>query len=212
MSLKAIVFDYGRVLSLSPTVADWERLASVFGVPVEQFQKPYWALRDRYDRATFSAETYWGGVADDLGKNISEEDIARLVVLDNTQWTRGNPQMLEFTWQAQHAGMKVGVLSNMQSDMLKAMRQKLPWLSRFDAQVYSCEVGVIKPEPESYHAILHDLDVPARDSLFLDDKQANIDGARAVGMHAEVFAGDMATVYEVTAELGLKLEMRKAAD
>ena len=32
------------------------------------------------------------------------------------------------------------------------------------------------------------------------------------GMHAEVFAGDMATVYEVTAELGLKLEMRKAAD
>ena len=210
--LKAIVFDYGRVLSLPPIDADWERLAAVFKVSVEQFQKPYWALRDRYDRATFTAETYWRGVAAELGKNVEEEDIARLVVLDNTQWMRENPEMLEFAWQAQNAGMKIGILSNMQTDMLKAMRQKLKWLWRFDAQVYTCEVGVIKPEPESYHAILHELDIPARESLFLDDKQANIDGARAVGMRAALFAGDMATVYEATAELGLALEMRKAAD
>lgn len=210
--LKAIVFDYGKVLTVPPTAADWERLAGVFGVPVERFQKPYWELRDRYDRATFTAETYWGGVASDLGKEISEEDVARLVVLDNTQWTRENPEMLEFAWQVQDAGLKIGILSNMQSDMLKAMRQKLPWLARFDAQVYTCEVGVIKPEPESYHAILHELDVPARNVLFLDDKQPNIDGARAVGMHAEIFEGDMAPVYAAAARLGLSLEMRKAAD
>ncbi len=212
MSLKGIVFDYGRVLSLSPTAADWARLASVFAVPVEKFQQPYWRLRDKYDRAIFTAESYWSGVGEQLGRPVTKEDIARLVALDNAQWTKENPEMLEFAWQAKEAGLKIGILSNMQVDMLAAMRQQLPWLSRFDAEIYSCEVRVIKPEAASYEAILTALGVRAEDSLFFDDKQVNIDGARAVGMHATLFEGEVATAYEAVERLGVPLAMRKAAD
>jgi putative hydrolase of the HAD superfamily len=210
--LKAIVFDYGKVLSRAPTPADWSSLAAFFGVSVEELQKPYWGLRDNYDRAVATAESYWGNVGAQLGKELSKEDVAQLVAMDNAQWTKENPEMLEFAWRAKEAGLKIGILSNMQFEMLAAMRERLPWLSRFDAQIYTCEVGVIKPEPESYMAILMALDMRAQDAIFFDDKQVNIDGARIVGMHAELFEGNVETAYSAVERLGSPLEYKKAAN
>jgi putative hydrolase of the HAD superfamily len=210
--LKAIIFDYGKVLTFPPTAEDWERLAAVFGVPVEKFQEQYWGLRDKYDRAVFTGDSYWRAVAEHLGKTITDEDVTKLVALDNAQWTHANPEMLDFAWRAKAAGLKIGILSNMQSDMLKAMREKLPWLARFDHQTYTCEVGAIKPEPESYFIELHALEVKPGEAIFFDDKQVNIDGARAVGMHATLFEGEMATVFEALEKLGVSLASQRVAD
>ncbi len=212
MQLKAIVFDYGKVLSLAPTDEDWARLASVFGVTSDELQQPYWDLRLDYDRAVYTGQTYWFAVAERLGKTISHADVHRLIAYDNEQWTTTNPEMLEFAGQAKAAGLKIGILSNMQSDMLLAMRQRLPWLGRFDAQIYTCEIGVVKPEPESYQAALAALHVSAGEALFFDDKQPNIDGARAVGIHAELFEGDVEMAYQAVERLGVTLAERKCAD
>lgn len=212
MQLKAIVFDYGKVLTVPPTPEDWARLASAFGVSAEQLQAPYWSLREDYDRAVYTGPSYWQTAAKQLGKTVAEEDIPRQIELDNTQWTHIHPEMLDFAWRAQEAGLKIGILSNMQGNMLAAMRRKLPWLDRFDAQVYSCEIGAIKPEPAAYHAVLRALGVKPGESLFFDDKQPNIDGARAVGMHAVLFEGNVDTAYTALDRLGFPLPERKAAD
>ena len=210
--MKAIVFDYGKVLTLSPTAADWKREAAVFNVSVGEFQKPYWGLREDYDRAVYTGESYWRAVSEHLGRCVSKDDVARLTALDNEQWTNANPAMLELAWRAKEAGLKIGILSNMQSDMLAFMRTKLDWLDRFDAQIYTCDIGAIKPEPESYHSVLKALDVKAEESLFFDDKQVNVDGAILVGMHARLFDGDVRKAYEAVEHLGVALAMRKAAD
>lgn len=210
--LKAIVFDYGKVLTLSPTPEDWERLAACFDASVEGLQKPYWRWRDAYDRAELNAETYWNAVAHDLGRKLTREGIEQLTQLDNTQWTNINAAMLEFAWRAQDAGLKIGILSNMQRDMLAAMRKKFAWLGRFDAQIYTCEIGRVKPEPEAYNSVLNAMGVAAEDALFLDDKQVNIDGARAVGMHALLFEGDIHSAYEAVDRLGKPLAVRETAE
>ena len=212
MQLKAILFDYGKVLSLSPTADDWARLGEVFGVSSEQLQEPYWDLRLDYDRAVYTGQTYWFAVAERLGKRISHADVHRLIALDNNQWTTTNPEMLEFAWQAKAAGLKIGILSNMQSDMLAAMKQRLSWLGRFDAQVYTCDIGAVKPEAEAYHAALAALRVSAGECLFFDDKEANVEGARAVGMHATLFEGNTETAYAAVERLGVTLAERKGAD
>jgi putative hydrolase of the HAD superfamily len=210
--LKAIVFDYGKVLTLPPTPADWNSMAAVFGVSADALQNPYWGLREDYDRAVYNAESYWRTVADQLGKQIADKDIEQLVALDNAQWTKENPEMLAFAWRAQAAGLKISILSNMQSDMLAAMRQKLAWLDRFDAQIYSCEIGAIKPEPKSYHVALKALGVAAAESVFFDDKQVNVDGARAVGMQAALFDGNVESVYETVEKLGMPRAARNSGN
>lgn len=203
--LKAIIFDYGKVLTLPPTADDWARLASVFGVSADALQSPYWDLRLDYDRAIYTANTYWEAVAKELGAGLTRSEISYLVECDNRQWMIENPEMLDLAWRAQEAGLKIAILSNMQRDMLAAMRKRLPWLDRFDVQIYSCEIGAVKPEPASYEAVLKALNIPAGAAIFFDDKQPNIEGARLVGLHAELFAGETATAYDALNALGVTL-------
>jgi putative hydrolase of the HAD superfamily len=179
---------------------------------VEALQRPYWGLREDYDRAVYNGASYWRTVGEQLGKTVANGQIEHLIALDNAQWTKENPEMLEFAWRAQQAGLKIGILSNMQSDMLAAMRKKLAWLDRFDVQMYTCEIGTIKPEPKSYHMTLKALGVEPAEALFFDDKQVNVDGAQAVGMHAALFEGHMETVYDALEKLGMPLAARNPAE
>jgi putative hydrolase of the HAD superfamily len=66
----------------------------------------------------------------------------------------------------------------------------------------SFEVGAVKPEPEIYLRCLSALGVSPEEALFVDDRAVNIEGARALGMHAVLFEGEDALAAEV-AGLGL---------
>jgi putative hydrolase of the HAD superfamily len=57
--------------------------------------------------------------------------------------------------------------------------------SRFDVTIFSCEVGIRKPDPPIYRAALEGLGVDARHALFVGDGGSDEHrGARAVGLRA----------------------------
>jgi HAD superfamily hydrolase (TIGR01509 family) len=66
----------------------------------------------------------------------------------------------------------------------------------------SCKTGVRKPAAAAYEAALAALGVPASQCLFIDDREVNCEGARAVGMHAVRFTSVTALEPEL-ARLGL---------
>jgi putative hydrolase of the HAD superfamily len=201
-SLRAVIFDYGRVLSLPPSDADWEAFAAATDLPVDTLHHRYWEFRDGYDRKEVSAADYWVKVA---GRELAENELIELVAMDDAQWTRVNDEMLHLARQLKEAGVKIAILSNMQTDMLKVMRAKFDWLPEFDVQMYSCEIGMVKPEREVYLECARRLGVEAAQSLFLDDKEKNVTGAAKAGMHALIFDGDMSVLENKLAELGVKL-------
>ncbi len=77
-------------------------------------------------------------------------------------------------------------------DTLRAtcMRRQLGYDELLAGAYYSCDLGVAKPEAAYFEAILADLGLPAAEVLFIDDTAANVDGARAVGLRAEVWHHD----------------------
>lgn len=182
--IHAVIFDYGKVLSLAPTAADWQRLAAAANMSVDRFQEPYWGFRDDYDRATLNAFDYWSKVVAVGGGKLDLAWQKRLTELDNQQWTIQNDGMVELSRRLRQAGIKTGILSNMQFDMLAAMRAKFPWLNEFDSQIYTCEIGVVKPDAEAYLHTCHALGCAPENTLFIDDKQPNIDGAVRAGLQA----------------------------
>jgi len=201
-SLRAVIFDYGRVLSLSPTEDDWFALATATELPLETLQHRYWEYRDTYDRKEVTAAEYWAKVA---GRELSENEITELISRDDAQWTRVNPDMLHLARQLKEAGLKIAILSNMQVDMLRVMRAKFEWLSDFDVQMYSCEVGMVKPSDEIYLECARRLGIDPKQALFLDDKDKNIAGAEAVGMHSLLFEGETSAAEKKVKELGVVL-------
>jgi HAD superfamily hydrolase (TIGR01509 family) len=48
--------------------------------------------------------------------------------------------------------------------------------------VISCEVGVSKPDPRIYQLCLDRLGLPAAETLFVDDRADNIEGAARIGL------------------------------
>jgi putative hydrolase of the HAD superfamily len=202
-SLRAVIFDYGRVLSLPPSDADWEALAAATDMPVDQLHHRYWEFRDAYDRKVVSAAKYWAQVA---GRELAENELIELIAMDDAQWTRVNDDMLHLARQLKEAGVKIAILSNMQTDMLKVMRAKFDWLGEFDVQMYSCEIGMVKPEREIYLDCSRRLGVEPAQALFLDDKDKNVTGAEKAGMHAMIFDGEMSVLEKKLTELGVKLD------
>ena len=202
-SLRAVIFDYGRVLSLPPSDTDWAAFAAATGLTLDTLHYRYWEHRDLYDRKEISAAEYWERVTGDI---IEGDGLAELIALDDAQWTRINPEMLGRARQLSDAGLKIAILSNMQVDMLRVMRSKFDWLDEFGVQMYSCEVGLVKPDPEVYLECLRRLNVQPKEALFLDDKQKNTAGAEAVGMHTLLFDGDIAAFDRKLKDLGVELD------
>lgn len=70
------------------------------------------------------------------------------------------------------------------------MKAHLPYDELFDAQFYSCDIGLAKPDPAYFTHVLETLGVRAEDVLFLDDTPANVESAARLGLRAELFLGD----------------------
>jgi 2-haloacid dehalogenase len=63
-------------------------------------------------------------------------------------------------------------------------KRKYPFLAGFDGVIVSGDERLLKPEPEIYNLLLSRYGLEAGDCIFIDDSKANVEGARAVGMHA----------------------------
>lgn len=185
--INAVILDYGEVLSHPPTAEEWSRMASLFHADRHQF-RPLWD-RNRldYDRGDLSLEAYWAKLAEETGTKLEPEQLRKLSQWDVEMWGHINTPMVEWLTQVRSSGVKTGLLSNMPVDMIRYARQQFSWLNLFDHQTFSAEVKLVKPDPAIYRHSLAGLGVAAGETLFVDDRTQNIEGARAVGMFAIQF-------------------------
>jgi putative hydrolase of the HAD superfamily len=63
----------------------------------------------------------------------------------------------------------------------------LPPESTFKGEFISCELKMLKPSRAFYEEVVRRIGFPAGELVFVDDNQANVDGARAVGMEARYY-------------------------
>jgi putative hydrolase of the HAD superfamily len=182
--IRAVLFDYGMVLSGPPDPAARIDMERILGVDEQTFQAAYWKHRDAYDRGTLSGLTYWEHVARDCHKPLNAVGIEMLIEADNALWTQPNHPMIAWAESLQRAGVKTGLLSNIGDAMEAGIRARFPWLDEFAHHTFSHQLGIAKPDPEIYRHATEGLNVPPGEILFIDDKQENIAAARSVGMFA----------------------------
>jgi putative hydrolase of the HAD superfamily len=187
MELQAVIFDYGEVLSGPPDQQAHRNLLAIAGVEEEAFEKAYWAHRLDYDADILNAQTYWQTVARDTGVRFTPKQIEQLIEQDAIMWMNLNPAMLAWIPRIKQAGFRLGILSNMGDGVLDYLRPRFSWLSQFDWLTWSCELGVVKPDPAIYLHTVKKLNVSPDRALFIDNLQKNIAGAEAIGLHAALF-------------------------
>ena len=184
--IKAVLFDYGNVLCMPQLESDLEAMSACLNAPLAPVKSAYWNLRDQFDLGAINGAAYWSKIAEQCGLTPAEEQILRLIELDNIGWSRPNPIMAEWAARLRENGISTAIVSNMPSDIRQYL-DTVEWLPGFDHYSYSCDLNSMKPDARIYEHTLQALNVEPRNALFIDDREVNVDAARQLGMHGFVF-------------------------
>jgi putative hydrolase of the HAD superfamily len=180
--IRAVILDFGEVLCHLPSAENIERLALLFQMDPRTFLPIYLETRAPYDRGDLLPGEYWHKFAEQAGVKITGDAIGQARELDLELWSHINDAMVLWVQQIHAAGYKTAILSNMPTDMATHVRKNFAWISHFDHHIFSGEVRSVKPEPEIYQHCINALGVQPSEALFIDDRDVNLEHARAAGI------------------------------
>jgi putative hydrolase of the HAD superfamily len=189
LALRAVVFDYGIVLTGPPSAEAWAVMQLITGLPEERFRPLFWANRHAYDEGKLTGITFWQKFLREAGLPADEEMVKELNRWDGRLWSVQDPVMVAWQHQIQQRGLKTAILSNMGDAVLASVEREFDWIHRFDVLVWSYQLGMAKPDPAIYRYTLGKLGTRPEDTLFIDDKIENVEGAQALGMVSILYTG-----------------------
>ena len=113
-----------------------------------------------------------------------------------------NEDMVAFIHDLKSAGLPIGILTNNVREFREMWWPLMDFENIFDTIVDSHEVKMRKPNPAIYHLTMERLGAKPERTAFLDDLLANVNAARALGMHGvhveEDSSGAIATARALT--------------
>jgi putative hydrolase of the HAD superfamily len=183
-----VVFDYGEVISRSPSAAARAALEALADVDPARFRTSYDAHRDGLDRGTTSIRDYWMLVAAETDGDWSEARIHELWVADFTGWISVDPQVFEVIADLHAGGTRIAMLSNAGFDFASPFRFS-PIARFFERMFVSAELLMLKPESDIYLEVVRELGITCGQMIFIDNKQVNVDGAVSLGITGHHFVG-----------------------
>jgi putative hydrolase of the HAD superfamily len=95
-------------------------------------------------------------------------------------------RMYGFVEMLKAKGFGIYLLSNASPDFHER-RSGIPALSLFDGVIISADHKLLKPEKEIYEKLYETFSLKPEECFFIDDVQANIDGAAATGMQGHCY-------------------------
>jgi len=188
LALRAVVFDYGMVLTGLPDPEAHAALLRITGLPLERFEPLYWAHRHAYDEGKLTGIAFWRKFLQEAGLPLDQQMAKELNRWDARLWTTQNPAMVAWQFALKQRGLLTAILSNMGDNVLASVEREFDWIHRFDVLVWSYQLGIAKPDPAIYRHTLTKLGVQPGETLFLDDKAENIEAARALGIQVIQFS------------------------
>ncbi|WP_299936879.1 HAD family phosphatase [uncultured Nitratireductor sp.] len=87
------------------------------------------------------------------------------------------------------AGHDVTMLTNFAADTYAEARRRYPFLEKPRGVTVSGEIGIIKPDRAIYDTHAGDFGLEPQATLFIDDSEKNVEGAKAAGWQAVHFTG-----------------------
>ena len=182
--IRALILDYGGVISEPQASKNVNNILEILNLEFQDFHEMYLKQRENYDNGQISGEEYWISILQHFNLNQNGSEINRLIQEDVKSWTKINDHMIQFIKKSRCKIHKLAILSNMTKDSLAYIRTHFQWLELFDVSIYSCELGINKPDKNIYEACLHKLAVLPNECLFVDDSVENVNGAIQIGMRA----------------------------
>jgi putative hydrolase of the HAD superfamily len=198
--IDAVVFDLGNVLVRVDEALGAGRLAARTGKTREEVERYFYGTPHaaEFGMGKMTRQVFYRTVAQDLGFDGPYEEFARIWAEVFTPI----PPMIALAEGLKGRVPRV-LLSNTNVIHIEHILETFPFVSEFDDQILSHEVGLLKPDEAIYRLALKRCGLTAEHTVFIDDLVANVEGARRVGMQAIHHQTPEQTRQELT-KLGIK--------
>ena len=191
MKYQAIIFDLFGTLANNFTTSEYEdalvRMASTLSLPSDVFRQAWFnTSRNRDPGAPQSCEAKVEYICSECGvqpegTQIGDAVQIRLNYIRHVMEPR--PDAVEVLRQLRENDYKIGLISDC-SHEIPVLWPEIPIASLIDVAIFSCSVGLRKPDPRIYELASEQLRVPLEQCLYVGDGGSHeLSGALKVGMH-----------------------------
>ncbi|EIG59959.1 MULTISPECIES: HAD-IA family hydrolase [Bradyrhizobium] len=210
MTIEAVIFDFGGVLTSSPFEA-FTRFETERGLPIDIIRRTNaanhlenaWA---KFERAEVDIDTFDHLFATEslaLGAEVRGRDVLPLLQGDL------RPEMVEALKRIK-AQFKTGcITNNLPANAIGSMTGRSLYVAEvmvlFDHVIESAKIGLRKPDPRIYQLMVEALKVDPKNCVYLDDLGVNLKPAREMGMTTIKVTSGAQAIAELEAATGLKL-------
>lgn len=177
---KNIVFDLGGVVfARDPRKFEPEFIKFFSYITLPEMPK-FW---EDYDRGVVTYDEVLVSLAD---YNKCDIELAKSNLRRSILTQESIPATRTLIEELKANDLKLYVLSNMSKEFIEFLREQ-PVYKNFDGEVVSCEEHVVKPEKEIYRRLIKRYGLKPSETLFIDDRKANIEAAQEERWHGYHF-------------------------
>jgi putative hydrolase of the HAD superfamily len=210
LTIEAVIFDFGGVLTSSPFEA-FTRFETERGLPIDIIRRTNaanhlenaWA---KFERAEVDIDTFDHLFATEslaLGAEVRGRDVLPLLQGDL------RPEMVEALKRIK-AQFKTGcITNNLPANAIGSMTGRSLYVAEvmvlFDHVIESAKIGLRKPDPRIYRMMIETLKVDPKKCVYLDDLGVNLKPARDMGMTTIKVLNAAQAIGELEAATGLTL-------
>lgn len=185
--IKAIIFDFGRVISAQKPSSLFRSYEQDLGLEPGTIN-PIMFGSQAWEDALLGLKTakeFWYAIGPELGLHAPEEiEAFRHRYHADEAINEGVRHLIQRLRQRDH--YKLAVLSNSPPDLAQWL-DDWQMLDLFDVVFCSGDEGVVKPDPTAFEITLGRLGVAPEEAVFIDDSLGHVETARRLGLHGILF-------------------------
>ena len=195
MVIRAVVFDIGGVLEITPDLGVDRLWETRLGLPPGEILA---RMRDVWQGGsigTITLDDVHEALSDRLG--LDDQHLAQYMAdLWGEYLGTANTELIEYARRLRPR-YRTGIVSNSFVGAREREQAAYGFEDLVEEIVYSHEVGFSKPDPRIYALICTRLNVLPEEMVFLDDADVCVAGARDAGIHAVRYQDNAQAITEI---------------
>jgi putative hydrolase of the HAD superfamily len=193
--IRAVVFDIGGVLEITPDLGVGRRWEARLGLPAGELDERMGDVWTGGALGTITLDDVHQAMKDRLG--LDERQLAAFMA-DNWRQYLGtaNTELIEYA-RGLRPRYRTGILSNSFVGAREREQAAYGFGDLVDEIVYSHESGMAKPDPRIYALVCERLGAGPGETVFLDDIEQCVAGARDLGIHAVRYRDNAQAIAEI---------------
>lgn len=184
---KVLFVDIGGVCCDNPykvMSAEFERR---FGIPAESAMSVFTREAKKLDKGGVDFSEFQQTVVSSLDLPVDFQEFESMHEASLSL----KRDVCDLLGMVRKKGLRIIALSNMPEYTWRLLERKYGLAGMFDNAVLSYRHSIIKPDPAIFDIALETAGVPAKESLFVDDREENVEVAAGKGIESILFiSGD----------------------